>query len=80
MPFFMTEQEAKENGLTIFNPDIPLHEGLCENLPLLERATFILYLSRFTLQEIGTLLNISKRSVNRYVTRSFEKYPNAKRV
>jgi DNA-directed RNA polymerase specialized sigma24 family protein len=76
----ITEQEAIEAGFTIFKPNLPAKEGLCEDLPLKQRAAFILYVSRFTIEEIGTLLNTSPRTINRYITKGLEKYPNAKRV
>lgn len=78
--FFITGHEAKSENLTIFKPSIPKQRNLCADLPLLERATFILYLSGFSVREIGTLLGVGIGSVSRYVSKGLKKYPEAKRV
>jgi DNA-binding NarL/FixJ family response regulator len=75
----MNTQEAKQEGLTIIRPNLPHKEGICPDLPAVQRAVFLLYVGGLKINTISALLRVKKSTIRVYVSMSRKIYPKAKR-
>ena len=75
----MKIKEALAQGLRIFHPRKPAKRKPFQDIPLKRRAVYVLYMARFTYQEIGHLLRVSKRTARRWLAIGKEKFPQLKR-